>query len=67
MTASGVSYVPAGTGATYIGTVTALSGQQVVARLVTGSGAHLQLAFVLNIDTTTGSVNGTVAGTPGAA
>jgi sulfoxide reductase heme-binding subunit YedZ len=67
MTASGVSYVPAGTGATYIGTVTALSGQQVVARLTTGSGAHLQLAFVLNIDTTTGSVNGTVDGTPGAA
>jgi len=65
MTASGVSYVPAGTGTAYIGTVTSLSGQQVVASLTTGSGAHLQLAFALNINTTTGVVTGTVDGTPG--
>jgi sulfoxide reductase heme-binding subunit YedZ len=65
MTASGVSYVPAGTGTVYIGTVTALSGQQVVASVTTGSGAHLQLSFILNIDTTTGVVTGTVDGAPG--
>jgi sulfoxide reductase heme-binding subunit YedZ len=64
MTASGVSYVPAGTGTTYIGTVTALSGQQVDASLKTASGAQLQLSFVLNIDTATGKVTGTVDGTP---
>jgi hypothetical protein len=65
MTASGVSYVPAGTGTVYIGTVTSLSGQQVVASVTTSSGAHLQLSFILNIDTTTGVVTGTVDGAPG--
>jgi sulfoxide reductase heme-binding subunit YedZ len=64
MTASGASYVPAGTGTTYIGTVTALSGQQVDASVKTASGAQLQLSFVLNIDTATGKVTGTVDGTP---
>jgi sulfoxide reductase heme-binding subunit YedZ len=64
MTASGVSYVPAGTRTAYIGTVTALSGQQVDASVTAGSGAQLQLSFVLNIDTATGSVTGTVDGTP---
>jgi len=65
MTASGVSYVPARTGTTYVGTVTALSGQQVDASVKTASGAQLQLAFVLNIDTATGAVTGTVDGSPG--
>ena len=64
MTASGVSYVPAGTGTAYIGTVTALSGQQVLASVTTGSGAQLRLSFVLNIDAATGTVTGTVDGTP---
>jgi DMSO/TMAO reductase YedYZ heme-binding membrane subunit len=65
MTASGVSYVPAGTGTVYIGTVTALSGQQVVASVTTSSGAQLQLSFILNINTATGTVTGTVDATPG--
>lgn len=64
MTASGVSYVPAETGTPYIGTVTGLSGQQVDASVKTSSGARLQLAFVLDINTTTGAVTGTVDGTP---
>jgi methionine sulfoxide reductase heme-binding subunit len=65
MTASGVSYVPAGSGTVYIGTVTALSGQQVDASVTTSSGAHLQLSFILNINTATGVVTGTVRGAPG--
>jgi ferric reductase like protein len=62
MTASGVSYVPAGTRAVYMGKVTELDGQQVVAGVATPSGARLDLAFALNIDVADGTVTGTVRG-----
>lgn len=64
MTASGVSFVPAGTRVTYLGSVTSLSGQDVVATVSTHAGARLELSFVLNIDTNSRVVTGTLAGTP---
>jgi sulfoxide reductase heme-binding subunit YedZ len=65
MTASGVSYVPAGTRTIYLGQVTALDGQRVFATVVDHDGAKLQLSFVLTIDTTGGVVTGSVDATPG--
>jgi methionine sulfoxide reductase heme-binding subunit len=64
MTASGVSYVPAGTRTVYIGSVASLSGQSVVVAVATTSGARLQLSFVLNIDTQSKLVTGTLHATP---
>ena len=64
MTASGVSFVPAGTNAVYTGSVTALSGQEVQTLVRTGSGQRLQLQFVLNIDSGAGVVDGSVDGQP---
>ena len=64
MTASGVSYVPAGTRSVYTGSVTSLSGQQVVAAVATPAGASLQLSFALNIDLSGGTVTGSVDGVP---
>ena len=66
MTASGVSYVPAGTRTVYLGDVTALSGQQVDATVTDHAGAHIQLAFVLAIDSVSRTVTGSVDATPGA-
>jgi DMSO/TMAO reductase YedYZ heme-binding membrane subunit len=65
MTASGVSYVPAGTQTVYLGSVTSLSGRSVIVDVATASGARLQLAFALNIDPQAGVVTGTMAATPG--
>ncbi len=65
MTASGVSYVPAGTRTVYLGSVASLSGQSVVVDVATTSGARLQLSFVLNIDTQSKRVTGTLHATPG--
>lgn len=70
MTASGVSYVPTGTRTTqgiYLGSVTALQGTRVIATLATNSGARLRLDFVLDINTASGVVTGSVDGLPGAA
>lgn len=64
MTASGVSYVPAGTATVYTGSVTSLAGQQVVATVTTPSRASLQLSFALNIDLAGGTVTGSVDGVP---
>lgn len=64
MTASGVSYVPAGTNTVYYGSVSSLEGTQVTASVATSSGARLILNFVLNIDTASKLVDGTVDGTP---
>ncbi len=66
MTASGVSYVPAGTQTVYLGSVASLSGQSVVVEVATTSGARLHLSFVLNIDTQNKTVTGTLHATPGA-
>ncbi len=66
MTASGVSYVPAGTRTVYLGDVTALSGQQVFATVTDHAGARIQLAFVLAIDSVGKTVTGSVDATPGA-
>jgi hypothetical protein len=65
MSASGVSYVPAGTGTAYLGNVTALAGQRVFASVADHFGARLRLAFVLNIDTLSKVVTGAVDATPG--
>lgn len=65
MTASGVSYVPAGTRTVYIGSVASLSGQSVAVDVTTSSGARLHLSFVLNIDTRSKLVTGTLHATPG--
>ncbi len=65
MTASGVSFVPAGTRTVYDGSVTTLDGQDVVAEVAAGS-SQLRLLFNLNIDVTAGTVSGSVRGTPAA-
>lgn len=65
MTASGVSYVPAGTRTVYVGSVTGLDGQRVFANVVARAGERLQLSFDLSIDKGRGVVTGTMAGTPG--
>lgn len=67
MTASGVSYVPAGTRAVYLGSVTSLAGQSVAVNVSTASGARLRLSLVLNIDTQSRVVSGTMHATPGGA
>lgn len=65
MTASGVSYVPAGTGTVYVGSVTGLDGSRVFANVAAHGGERLQLSFNLNIDVRRNVVTGTMAGTPG--
>lgn len=65
MTASGVSYVPAGTRTVYIGSVASLSGQSVAVDVATSSGARLRLSFLLNIDTQSKLVTGTLHAAPG--
>jgi len=67
MTASGVSYVPAGTRAVYLGSVTSLAGQSALVDVSTASGARLRLSLVLNIDTQSKAVSGTMHATPGGA
>jgi methionine sulfoxide reductase heme-binding subunit len=64
MIASGVSYVPAGTGTVYVGSVTGLDGQRVFANAVAHGGERLQLSFDLNIDARSELVTGTMTGTP---
>jgi hypothetical protein len=64
MTASGVSYVPAGSSLVYTGNVTSLSGQDVAASVKTASGSRLDLTFALNIDLGSGVASGTVSGAP---
>jgi hypothetical protein len=65
MSASGVSYVPAGTRTVYRGSVTTLDGQRVVA--LVSAGNTLQLVFTLNIDAAAGAVSGSVSGSPAGA
>lgn len=64
MSASGVSYAPAGTRTVYTGSVTSLAGSQIAASVATPSGARLRLAFGLSIDAGAGTVSGTVDGIP---
>jgi hypothetical protein len=64
MTASGISYVPAGTRTVYLGNVTSLDGQRVFATVVDHAGDRIQLAFTLGIDTATNVVTGTVDASP---
>jgi Ferric reductase like transmembrane component len=66
MTASGVSYVPAGTRTVYLGHVTALDGERVIATVADHDGAKIQLSFVLAIDSVSHTVAGSVDATPGA-
>ena len=64
MTASGVSYVPAGTGTVYLGSVTGLDGSRVFADTVAHGGERLQLSFDLNIDAQRNVVTGSMSGIP---
>jgi hypothetical protein len=64
MTASGLSYVPAGTRTVYLGHVAALDGQRVFATVTDHAGARIQLAFALSIDTVSQVVTGTLDATP---
>jgi len=65
MTASGVSYVPAGTQTVFLGTVGTLDGSRVVAVVTTRAGQSIRLEFLLALDMTRGSASGSVVGTPG--
>jgi DMSO/TMAO reductase YedYZ heme-binding membrane subunit len=67
MTASGVSYVPAGTGTVYLGSVTGLDGSRVFADTVAHGGQRLQLSFDLNIDAQRNLVSGSMSGIPNGA
>jgi DMSO/TMAO reductase YedYZ heme-binding membrane subunit len=66
MTASGVSYVPAGTRTVYVGSVTGLDGPRVFANAVAHGGEQLRLSFDLNIDAQSNVVSGSMSGIPGA-
>jgi hypothetical protein len=61
LTASGVSFVPATTGAVYEGHVTALDGNLLAADVVDAAGDHLRLTLTLAIDGKTNAVRGSVA------
>jgi sulfoxide reductase heme-binding subunit YedZ len=63
MTASGVTFVPATTRAVYAGSVTALSGQTVVAEVTDSAGDRLRLGFSLNIDSTAQTISGVLQAT----
>lgn len=63
MTAGGVSFVPATTGAVYTGSIVSLDGTDVGARVRDAAGDRLRLDFSLSIDTSSGSVSGTVTTT----
>lgn len=67
MTASGVSFVPAGTRTVYVGSVTGLDGARVFANVVAHGGERLQLSFDLNIDSRSNVVTGSMTGVPGGA
>ena len=61
MTESGVSFMAA-TRTLYSGAVTALDGRRVEAIVANPTGRRLRLDFALSIDTSAGTVTGTVAG-----
>jgi Ferric reductase like transmembrane component len=63
LTASGVSFVPATTGALYEGHVTGLNGTALAADVVDGAGDHLRLTLVVSIDSSTGAVRGSLTAT----
>jgi len=65
MDASGVSFVPATTRATYLGTVTALQGSVVGAQVRDASGDRLSLMFALALDPATGTARGVLRATTG--
>ena len=67
MTASGVSFVPAGTRTVYVGSVTGLDGARVFANVVAHGGERLQLSFDLNIDSRRNVVTGSMTGVPAVA
>jgi methionine sulfoxide reductase heme-binding subunit len=60
MDASGVSFVPATTGAPYLGSVTALDGNLVGARVRDAAGDTLDLALTLALGASSGVARGTV-------
>ena len=67
MRTSKVTFQPAAGGEAYAGTVSGLSGTRVTVDLTAPSGASLRMALALRIDSSAGTVTGTVHGTPGAA
>jgi methionine sulfoxide reductase heme-binding subunit len=62
MTASGVSFLPAGAAGAYTGSVTELAGRRVAATVRNASGRRVHLTFALDINADAGTVGGTVAG-----
>ena len=61
LTASGASFVPATTGAVYSGSVVGLEGSRIVASVADAAGQRLDLAFNLAINTSSGTVTGTLS------
>jgi sulfoxide reductase heme-binding subunit YedZ len=64
MTGSQVDLIAAGVPAVLEGQVVSLQGQQFLARVANTSGSVVDLRANLNIDSQTGAVSGTLAGTP---
>ncbi len=60
MSASGVSFVPATTRATYYGSVTALDGDRVGATVTDAAGDRLDLTIGLSIDRASGTASGII-------
>ena len=61
MTAGGASFVPATTGSVYTGRIVSLAGTDVAVSVRDANGHRLRLDFSLSIDTSSGSVSGTVS------
>lgn len=66
MTASGVHFGPVSSPNLYTGSISALSGTQLLAGLRAASGRRLELNVALNIDQASSMVGGTVRALPGA-
>jgi methionine sulfoxide reductase heme-binding subunit len=64
MTGSQVDLAAVGTPSVYQGQVTTLAGTRIVARVTDSSGRSLQLRAVLQIDSQTSAVTGTLLGSP---
>jgi hypothetical protein len=64
---SSVGLLPAGAAAWSAGHVTALEGQMILADVQGAGGGHVRVQLALQIDPSTGSVQGSIHGTAGAA
>jgi hypothetical protein len=62
MTSSGVAFATAGTSAIYEGSITSLSGDQVIAHVTAPAVGSVELRLSLHLDAETGAVTGRVHG-----